>query len=89
MNKEQELKPCPCCGSDDIYCGGLDYIAQGIQCRSCGLRISRYPKDFKGGVFLLEKLSLDRESGLKEALKFWNQRAIAVKQTDTEGLGER
>jgi len=75
MTIENQLKPCPLCSSKDIFHGRMDYLAYGVMCKSCGCRISRYPENFKGGVFVLEKFCPDEESGMTVTKALWNTRS--------------
>jgi uncharacterized protein (DUF983 family) len=38
---DQELKSCPCCGSDDLFIGQSAFLHYAIQCYSCGLKMEK------------------------------------------------
>lgn len=84
--------PCPCCGEDrplvlendravGLYVGSLSSDTFGIQCHSCGLRMSRglpdrFPKGLRG-LPIEQALQRLGEHVTQQAIEAWNRRVTA------------
>lgn len=85
-----KLKPCPCCGSADLYAGVDSALSYAVNCRSCGLKMARETPDkwprgvWKKGLSEDENFLALHSFVLNEAVEAWNKRThhepyVAVK----------
>jgi len=75
INRNLELKPCPCCGGVKLYSGPATALTYGIKCTACGVEVAKDIPDRvpKGKDFV--KVTLE------SAAAAWNKRVTAVAST--------
>ena len=79
-----ELRPCPCCGSTDLYAGVDSALSYAITCRQCGLKMIRampdkWPRGVrKRGVSEAENFIRLGEYAVFQAVAAWNTRPSGV-----------
>lgn len=71
--KKVYVKPCPCCGGDDIYLGFHSAISMGVNCRDCGLNVHRTFPDGWSAKVDIELVTL------RKAAVVWNRRKCAYR----------
>jgi hypothetical protein len=85
MDMRLEVKPCPCCGSKDIYAGVESASSYHAKCNDCGMRtrpvgVINWPKNLEKEVFDILGQGVEYEKAvmfvcIRECLKSWNFRA--------------
>lgn len=75
INRNLELKPCPCCGGIKLYSGPATALTYAIKCTACGVNVTkdipdRVPKGKDYVTVTLESAAAD-----------WNKRATAATST--------
>jgi len=64
------LKPCPFCGSENLYSGQVSFAAYGVECKECGSKGPSYGLPDKS-----DKTIGDLMAELQnKAIKSWNSR---------------
>ena len=74
----EDAKPCPFCGSKDIYTEKSDHFYDGnmsctyVECKDCGAQIYGEPMRGKDG-----KYELTYEAARNHAMNAWNRRVTS------------
>ena len=77
--KARLAKPCPCCGSLDIWMDSPEWLKENglhsleIMCKACGLSITAY--DYYFDPDTNERVDTSLREAYRTALKRWNRRA--------------
>lgn len=72
VSADAYLFPCPCCGSHNLYAGASSALRFGVECRDCGLGISRaIPSECK------TSFAKCVEQTFRAAILAWNSRRDA------------
>lgn len=67
-----ELKPCPFCGSDDVFCSQGQEGEHYVECCDCGAKIETY-KGVEDAVKAWNRRAIDRDELLKVADELENK----------------
>lgn len=65
-----EVKPCPCCGSENLRIGPVAFLWYGVTCESCRLQMAKEVSSQRTKRTLSELNAL----ALRQAIDAWNRR---------------